>query len=495
MDEGLPSQEAGLREAATVLAPRAVGETNPGPTGSNKEPPIRMSFRSLGVKLKTGKRRLDATPLNRAGFARATKKGKVKKTLAAPVEDDDDDTDEGDFVAAYRCPATEVNCLEIFNSIAEVDSHYARVHNRVAKSVVLADNSGLVRDLASHHRFAGQPATPRADGFGQFDTGRAFVRCPDSPVEVSLFPCDICGKNYGTSSDLLSHMQRRHQQRSHVLLDCPYPSCHLQMKSPGEMAEHMLNVHCEERVSQTNQESRLRVSGVRDTAQMFDGLSLNHPKASSSVCHDVQCGSRSCDNRSGAERTVTTKPRVQVTWPHMAFDTILGQKSYKYGELSFPALMAGMIKGWSESPEFGHSSAATRRYMAHLSLLTHAESVCMDTTTTRDFNKSVLSLVETGVLSWHEESSVAYDQMRLFFLTSLRPKSVSITRRDDGGNKFLLAKRIVCKEFGDGTCTKSGDHGEELLHICFACLAYRGSRLPHSRSNCPEDKRIKAGRK
>ena len=97
-------------------------------------------------------------------------------------------------------------------------------------------------------------------------------------------------------------------------------------------------------------------------------------------------------------------------------------------------------------------------------------------------------------MSWYTESLAAYDQIQLFFLTDLPPKTARITRKDDR-SRFISAKKVVGKDPGDGNCPKIGDDREDALHVYFACLAYCGTKLPHPRSICPDDRRGKSGKK
>ena len=139
------------------------------------------------------------------------------------------------------------------------------------------------------------------------------------------------------------------------------------------------------------------------------------------------------------------------------------------------------------------------RHMArHISLLAHAESVTMDTITTKEFNRSILMNIESGRMSWSDESVGVYDQLKVHFLAGLRPSFQKVQpKKLDGGEPRNLQPyntrkekvvSSVCRDYGDGKCSESGDHGADKQHICFTCLLKRERVERHPHSECSAKK-------
>ena len=186
---------------------------------------------------------------------------------------------------------------------------------------------------------------------------------------------------------------------------------------------------------------------------------------------------------------------MQITWPHEAFDSILGKKTYSYSNLSFPAMMAGMLEILRESSDIRSCPVSVKMFLDHLSLLSHAESVTQDTVTTMEFNRSILSYIESGQLSWSEAHKPVYDQLKVHFLAGVRSSpgkgsgggSSGSDRKDNGGGRSDVKKRaqaVVCRAYGAGKCRRTGEH-DGRLHVCYHCLVSRDVKEEHPRGECP----------
>ena len=203
------------------------------------------------------------------------------------------------------------------------------------------------------------------------------------------------------------------------------------------------------------------------------------------------------DIKSGQDRTFSRQPKVQVLWPHEAFDTVLGKKHYSFNNLTFPALMGGMLNAITDDQQFRDCPPKIIGMLRHASLLAHAESVVNDTKTTQDFHRSILKHVESGDLTWTEETRTTYELLKAHFLAGVRQNSPNQQPRQQGKeqkhDKSFRTKKnkagvIVCKEYGDGTCQEPGDHGKDKQHVCYHCLVQRETRAIHPRKECPEPK-------
>ena len=139
-------------------------------------------------------------------------------------------------------------------------------------------------------------------------------------------------------------------------------------------------------------------------------------------------------------------------------------------------------------------------------MIAHAESITMNTSTPKDFNRSILMLVEAGTLDWTPSSAQNYDLLKMHFLAGLRSENKPANNggNSNGGNsgktplkeRQRRARNVCCRPFGDGDCPESGDHGSSNLHLCYNCMVARELRLPHSRSAChSEEANKQAGRR
>ena len=101
-------------------------------------------------------------------------------------------------------------------------------------------------------------------------------------------------------------------------------------------------------------------------------------------------------------------------------------------------------------------------------------------------------------MGWSDESAQAYDQLKVHFLAGLRPslQKVQPKKAEGEGTMNLRPYNIrkekavstVCRDYGDGKCQETGDHGSDKQHVCFTCLLKRERVERHPRSQCAAKK-------
>ena len=491
-----------------------------------------------------GTKRVLTTPVGEQGPPKALRRRQKstnrfnngKNSSPSDPSDAEDQLDD-----LHRCPYDVSGCKEVFLSLAELDQHVGSKHvpRRVTDPATLADLGALKkavvknknRSTGARSKVSQLPSVsatvlggPTGNAVGQW-RGQTEI---ESPQELQAHNCRQCGKMYASASDLFQHTRRHHPPKPEI--SCPMPGCSENFEDGESLAEHILDDHSPTSKHRTyarrvEVEQDQTLPQVQDqTFQQVDsltsnigGLQLGPRQSLQPTCHLVpataarplrgnptyqlstftQYEAFQRGLKSGQDRTVSQRPRVQIVWPHEAFDGILGKKTYTYSGLTFPAMMAGMLKTLRDSSDGRSCPVAVRMYLDHLSLLAHAESVTQDTVTTREFNRSVLSYIESGQLSWTEEGRVLYEQLKVHFLAGLRgspakPGSGSGVGSDKSGGaggrggKRRQAQIVVCRLYGSGKCTETGDH-DERLHICFHCYTKRDTRAKHPRSECPHN--------
>ena len=89
-----------------------------------------------------------------------------------------------------------------------------------------------------------------------------------------------------------------------------------------------------------------------------------------------------------------------------------------------PAVLACATSAWLPylvwqpvSSNFQTCAALVRMYLEDLSLLSHAEFVTLDTSTTSKLNRTVQAYIESGLLSWAEELKL---KLKVHFIAGLR---------------------------------------------------------------------------
>jgi hypothetical protein len=193
--------------------------------------------------------------------------------------------------------------------------------------------------------------------------------------------------------------------------------------------------------------------------------------------------------KSGQERSSVPRARHNIAWPHEAFDTVMGQRSFSYAELTAPALAAGCLAMLFPTPEFQQTPEPIQVYLEHLSVLFHSLAFSDNLQAVLDYHASVLRLVESGSLTWSRSHSGLLDSLRVNFLALLRsskqttgPAAPKTAKPKD--TKRAEASKICCSDFGSGKCSKAADH-DAVRHICWACFVYRGTEALHGSSVCP----------
>jgi hypothetical protein len=197
--------------------------------------------------------------------------------------------------------------------------------------------------------------------------------------------------------------------------------------------------------------------------------------------------------KSGQERSSVPRARHIFAWPHEAFDTVLGQRSYSYPQLTAPALAAGCIAMLFPTPEFKQVPEPIQVYLEHLSVLFHSLAFSDNLPAVLDYHASVLRLMESGSLGWSRHHAGLLDGLRVNFLALLRssqpPPATTTNKNPRTEERRTEANKICCRDFGAGKCLKTADH-DGVKHICFPCYVHRATEArDHGTSTCPNKKR------
>jgi hypothetical protein len=462
----------------------------------------------------------------------STKKRKAKKPRRNDTETWAENGHSFDETFQNPIPCRIPQCKETFASVAEADHHVQQVHGRTARDLMAA----LLAQSSPKLKPGGAAATPQS--------------VPDSPPPVTPFPCPACNKLCGSEADRTKHFAKHHKPAQ--CYACPLPACAFPCQSKEELVEHCITTHAfsgsaGETVSHTNHHPTAPAAthfapGQPSTGGLsatMAGLSMNgmpaqglaatghsmygSPATNLQQPHDTQLhrllhpapGHLAAPNpyiestasspwrrdlKSGSERSSIPRPRVVVKWPHEAFDSVLGQQSFAYSDLTAPALAAGAIAMLFPTSEFqSQTCEPVQVYLEHLSILFHSLSLSNNLPAVLEYHRSVLQLIESGCLTWSRAYTSTFQGLRMNFLATLRnvapaggagghsnaakaskaPKETEETKK-----RKEEALKIVCQEFSYGRCTKSGPH-DGLKHVCLDCVWRRQKEEPHKKGDCP----------
>ena len=159
----------------------------------------------------------------------------------------------------HRCSA--FGCLDTFDTMAEVDFHYNDCHDGSQQQArQIASHSSLVQALALHlhaEKIRAGGSRPKSviipqlaphtikglESRGQ-TADHLVSRTPQmSPPEISMFPCEVCGKVFGTTSDLRCHVELRHPPLKRATIPCPMPGCRVLFVDSVNLVQHLLAEH------------------------------------------------------------------------------------------------------------------------------------------------------------------------------------------------------------------------------------------------------------
>ena len=538
------SEDAELAAAASLLSVGA-GAASLCPTTS-----VSSVLKLLtGTRLKTRTGSKTASKKNTPRLIR--KKRKVSPRVTELVQETDFCSDQGDtsaddFITTIPCRVAD--CLATFNSLADVDVHVRFGHNNcdttttytnstttTPQIVTPASGANLVTAISNPSYFPGIPAAP------------------SSPTEVHPVNCNECGKFYLGLQALASHQARRHRttptqaQPGHK---CPLSGCG-SPTFPNEMGlvSHLVGVHSfsgKPALPTSSVLSSSMLPGAPETTRPttyyptvgslqhstaglvlnptppqfgLNALSLSDPSQNlptsslglpanyhSGVMnfHNSQWGNPwSRELKSGQNRTSNPKAKVHIIWPHESFDSVLGQQTFAYNDLTGPALAAGSIASLFHTMEYrDKTDDSVKMFLEHLSFLMHVLSFSDNIQAVLEFHRSVLLLIEAGSLRWSRQFERTLESMRVHFLANLRSISLSTSSSNSRGNvtsnptksveivRKEEMERNVCFDYQTGSCSKPGDH-EGRLHLCKFCWWKRDRKVAHQGNDCPEDPKKK----
>ena len=488
-----------VRATAEELARQATnGELAPTDL-TGEEGTIPASAPKVNTRSKTGTK-----PRPKAA-TKSTRKTrcKTKKGRKSPGGDDEDDDElSTDDTFSGPIPCRYPGCPQTFDSVANADIHVKFVHGVEARQ----PRPG--------------PASPE-------------LRPPVSPPAITVFPCPTCGKLCSSSEQLAAHSDRNHRpdRPATGIITCPLQGCGFPCQSNDELVRHVLTSHAHASSaapvlggSLGDQQPGPRPAAYRTGLNApsrgghfgpslgpLPGTSFALPSplpgasftpapghyGSIGPAYDGGYGYRR-ELKSGQERSCAPRARLNIAWPHEAFDSVMGQRSYTYATLSAPALAAGCLAMLFPTPEFQQTPEPVQVYLEHLSVLFHSLAYSGNLKAVLDYHASVLRLVEAGSLTWSRAHTSLLDGLRVNFLALLRsspaqPATSAATPAASAKSAKDKASRdkaslIVCSDFSNGKCPKTGDH-DAVRHICWSCLAYRDSEALHASPACPHKRK------
>ena len=390
-------------------------------------------------------------------------------------------------------------CSLTFKSIEEADVHVRFVHG--ASRVDQVNPSRSLQQ--SFNALASNTQNPPQNNFP-----------PLSPSPIIPSKCDQCQQFFANSTDLNSHMQRKHSQSS---LACPIPGCTARNFDQSNLVRHILGTH-----SQDSSQQALQINSSPNLANLhgaMDRLSLQQPLASLSTPPSLlsshyqnpqaQYANLGGSNwtqmtKSGLDRTSNSRARVFVNWPHECIDEILAKRTFTYRELNGSALAAGSMAALFRSPEFYQCPESIQVYMQHLSFLFHCLSYSNNIEAILDFHASILSQVEAGLLTWSAKHEQTFTLQRLNFRAGLRDIPVFSQAQSYNSSKSNNSKEVedpeearrkkeankaICKDFNSGSCPQPGDH-DGKKHWCFFCMWKRDIYKNHLKFQCPRHPKL-----
>ena len=467
--------------------------------GPAKAPPTKPAKRT-GTKPKA-KATTKSTRKSRA-------KAKKDRKTPSSYDDDEEEVLSTDDTFTGPIPCRWPTCTETFDSLEEADIHVKFLHGDKARKIPAGQASPLLRPAAA-------------------------PKLPTSPPPITIATCTTCGKGCGSPELLAAHIDRNHRppQTAATLTPCPLPNCGFPCQSMSELAAHVLASHSitGQRPSAFTPVESLPSRPVTSMSGSFGGVpgrrapSQALPPSSSfalppllpgasytpvpghygsiSQSHDphpyVYGGRR--ELKSGQERSSAPRARLNIAWPHEAFDSVLGQRTYTYDTLNAPALAAGCLAMLFPSPEFLQTPEPIQVYLEHLSVLFHSLAFSGNLKAVLDYHASVLRLVEAGNLTWSRAQAGLLDGLRVNFLALLRSSPGRASQGAAGQNTTAplkvdkhaegkkKASRIACGLFNaaeKSSCPQKADH-DAVRHICWSCVAFRGIEAAHASSACP----------
>ena len=139
-------------------------------------------------------------------------------------------------------------------------------------------------------------------------------------------------------------------------------------------------------------------------------------------------------------------------------------------------------------------------FLQHLSFIFHCLSYSNNVKAVLDFHASILSQVESGLLSWSRSHDQTFTLQRLNFRSGLKDlptqnpqkQSSSQSQKQPMDEEMMKrkaeAEKQCCEDYNKRHCKHTGDH-DGLLHVCFYCWYKRDTILLHPGNNCPSDPR------
>ena len=425
----------------------------------------------------------------------ATKKGKTKPAKR-PRQDLSrnsggfDGFTSSEIDQAHRIPCRE-GCGVSFGSVLEADEHVRAIHappritelNGPPRSLQYTHVSGQVHNISSHHSE------------------------PSSPLEIIPIQCDLCQKFFASPENLF-----RHKQLKHSTIRCPIASCSAPLASEAALVNHIVSQHQSSPVmSQASQPTPAALSVAMNELSLHPNSqphlsslaapqSLSQPGCSVGQLGPHNYGSWNQVTKSGLDRSCSQKPKVHVLWPHECIDSILAKKTFNYKDLNFSALVAGSLASLPRMSEFYQCPESIQVFLQHLSFLSHCHSYSNNTKSVLDYHASILTQIESGMLSWSHKFKQTMTLQRLNFRSSLKELSAHNSSNSSNSKSSgrvvddeptakckIEAEKNTCRDYNYGRCNEQGDH-DGKQHICYWCWYRRnliGER--HPGNNCPKD--------
>ena len=149
--------------------------------------------------------------------------------------------------------------------------------------------------------------------------------------------------------------------------------------------------------------------------------------------------------------------------------------------------------------EFYQCPESIQVFLQHLSFIFHCLSYSNNVKAILDFHASILSHIETGLLSWSRSHEQTFTLQRLNFRSGLkditpssnyRPPVQSRTEDEDTLKKKAEASRQTCLDFNRLRCSKTSDH-DGRKHLCYSCWWKRDIFEAHPSDDCPRNPNCK----
>ena len=184
-----------------------------------------------------------------------------------------------------------------------------------------------------------------------------------------------------------------------------------------------------------------------------------------------------------------------MVWPHEAFNSVQGRRTFAFNDMPFPALIGGAIASLFNTPDFEACPDGIRTYLRHLSLLAHAQTRSGDTAAVREFHRAVLVQVEAGHLRWTAEHADLFEELKINFLAGLRTdpargdfdkdKKQDSSRSKDKQHpkRKAEADEKFCSAFNKGKCVKT-ESDCSRQHYCYHCYVERKRKESHPSDEC-----------